>query len=56
MLTGALAAQNVLGGNHDIWNVNLERSYHEEFVVRNHPAALAVALNGSAGDADVRAG
>jgi hypothetical protein len=34
ILTGALAARNVLGGSHDIWNVNLERSYHEEFVVR----------------------
>jgi protoporphyrinogen oxidase len=45
MLTGALAARNVLGESHDIWNVNLERSYHEEFVVRSDPAVLAVALN-----------
>ena len=56
MLTGALAARNVLGGSHDIWNVNLERSYHEEFMVRGKPAALAVALNGSARNAGVRAG
>jgi protoporphyrinogen oxidase len=34
MLTGALAARNVFGGRHDTWNVNLERSYHEEFMVR----------------------
>ena len=31
MLTGVLAAQNILGENHDLWNVNTERSYHEEF-------------------------
>lgn len=31
MLTGVLAAKNVLGENHDLWNVNTERSYHEEF-------------------------
>ena len=29
MLTASLAVQNILGANHDIWNVNLERSYHE---------------------------
>jgi hypothetical protein len=56
MLTGALAARNILGGNHDIWNVNLERSYHEEFVVRSNPAVSAVALNRFARDADDRAG
>ncbi|MGB3532891.1 MAG: NAD(P)/FAD-dependent oxidoreductase [Microcoleaceae cyanobacterium] len=31
MLTGVLAAKNILGENHDLWNVNTERSYHEEF-------------------------
>jgi protoporphyrinogen oxidase len=31
MLTGILAARNVLGETHDLWNVNTERSYHEEF-------------------------
>ena len=30
MLTAMLAAQNLLGANHDVWSVNLERSYHEE--------------------------
>ena len=48
MLTGALAAQNVFGGNHDIWNVNLDRSYHEELVVRGKRAAPATALIDSA--------
>ncbi|MGB3493029.1 MAG: NAD(P)/FAD-dependent oxidoreductase [Elainellaceae cyanobacterium] len=31
MLTGLLAAQNILGEDHDLWNVNVERSYHENF-------------------------
>ncbi|MEC4986620.1 MAG: NAD(P)/FAD-dependent oxidoreductase [Oscillatoria sp. PMC 1068.18] len=31
MLTGLLAAKNILGEKHDLWNVNTERSYHEEF-------------------------
>ena len=31
MLTAMLAVQNILGEEHDLWNVNVERSYHEEF-------------------------
>lgn len=31
MLTGLLAAKNILGETHDLWNVNVERSYHEDF-------------------------
>ncbi|MFQ4146463.1 NAD(P)/FAD-dependent oxidoreductase [Chlorogloeopsis sp. ULAP02] len=31
MLTGMLAVKNILGENHDLWNVNTERSYYEEF-------------------------
>jgi protoporphyrinogen oxidase len=30
MLTGLLAARNVLGEQHDLWEVNTERSYYEE--------------------------
>jgi protoporphyrinogen oxidase len=30
MLTGLLAAENVLGADHDLWNVNTDRSYYEE--------------------------
>ena len=33
MLAAMLAARNVLGEWHDIWNVNVERSYHEDFAV-----------------------
>lgn len=31
MLTALLAAKNIVGEHHDIWNVNVERSYHENF-------------------------
>jgi protoporphyrinogen oxidase len=31
MLTGLLAAKNILGEKHDLWDVNTERSYHEDF-------------------------
>lgn len=31
MLTAMLAVKNILGEDHDLWNVNVERSYHEEF-------------------------
>lgn len=31
MLTALLAAKNILGEQHDLWNVNVERSYHENF-------------------------
>jgi hypothetical protein len=40
MLTAMMAAENVFGAEHDIWNVNLERSYHEEFV-RTDPEIAA---------------
>jgi protoporphyrinogen oxidase len=30
MLTGILAAENVMGGTHDIWEINKEPDYHEE--------------------------
>lgn len=31
MLTAMLAVKNLLGEKHDLWEVNTERSYHEEF-------------------------
>lgn len=31
MLTGFLAVRNLLGEKHDLWNVNTERSYYEDF-------------------------
>jgi protoporphyrinogen oxidase len=35
MLTGLLAVRNLLGDRHDLWNVNTERSYYEEFQTRS---------------------
>ena len=37
MLTAMLAARNLMGDTHDVWNVNVERSYHETFVVEERP-------------------
>lgn len=31
MLSALLAAKNIMGEAHDIWNINVERSYHENF-------------------------
>lgn len=33
MLSAMYAARNILGEKFDVWNVNVERSYHEEFEV-----------------------
>ena len=33
MLTGMLAVRNLSGETHDLWDVNTDRSYYEEFVV-----------------------
>jgi len=30
MMTAILAAENILGANHDVWEVNVEEEYHEE--------------------------
>ncbi|MCI0628618.1 MAG: NAD(P)/FAD-dependent oxidoreductase [Acidobacteria bacterium] len=38
MLTAMLAVRNLLGERHDVWNVNTERSYHEEIRVPPHDA------------------
>ena len=51
MLTGMLAVRNLLGEKHDLWDVNTERSYHEEFTTQRstrdsssspHPGPLAI--------------
>jgi len=34
MLTAMMAAENVLGADHDLWEVNEEPEYHEEIVFR----------------------
>ena len=30
MLTGVYAARNIAGSDYDVWNVNVEKEYHEE--------------------------
>lgn len=40
MLTGLLAAKNILGENHNLWDVNTERSYYEEFTKKDSSTAL----------------
>ena len=30
MLTALFAARNILGGNYDLWQVNVDQEYHEE--------------------------
>ena len=47
-LTAMLAVKNILGEDHDLWNVNVERSYHEDFTTeekarRDAGAATAAA-------------
>jgi protoporphyrinogen oxidase len=44
MMTGVLAARNVVGAEHDIWAVNVERDYHEQLrEPAQRPAAEAAA-------------
>lgn len=35
MLSAMLAARNILGEDHNVWGVNVERSYHEEFQIKD---------------------
>ncbi|WP_013325569.1 NAD(P)/FAD-dependent oxidoreductase [Gloeothece verrucosa] len=35
MLSALLAAENIMGANHNLWKVNTERSYHEEFMTKS---------------------
>lgn len=47
MLTGLLAAKNILGESHNLWDVNVERSYHEDFTKEQWSAVKAQADNQS---------
>jgi len=40
MLSAMLAARNILGEDHDVWGVNVERSYHEELEIRKKDKAV----------------
>jgi protoporphyrinogen oxidase len=39
MRTAMLAVENLMGGSHNLWEVNTERSYHEDFLARDGAAA-----------------
>lgn len=43
MLSAMLAARNILGERHDVWTVNVERSYHEEFELKKPGPEAALA-------------
>jgi protoporphyrinogen oxidase len=43
MLTAMLAVRNIMGEAHDLWDVNVERSYHEEFQVDRGPSETKMA-------------
>jgi GT2 family glycosyltransferase len=40
MLTALLAVRNLMGERHDLWEVNTERSYHEDFEADARPARV----------------
>lgn len=40
MLTAILAVRNIMGASHDLWEVNTERSYHEEVRVSTTSAKV----------------
>ena len=42
MLSAMYAARNIMGAKHDVWDVNVERSYHEEFEVSKDDGENAV--------------
>ena len=46
MLSAMLAAENVFGADHDVWDVNTERSYHEDFVRRGQDPESGKAVSG----------
>lgn len=47
MLTAMLAVENVLGANHDLWQVNDEQEYHEEIVDKEKQQAILQRLSQS---------
>ncbi len=47
MITGLLAAKNILGANYDLWNVNADQEYQEDYG-EDESAALGHSLAGLA--------
>ena len=48
MLTAMLAVRNLMGESHDLWKVNTERSYYEQFVARDLPPPGRTAMEPAA--------
>ena len=44
MLSAMYAARNVMGADYDIWDVNVERSYHEEFQTKPYERRSAASV------------
>jgi protoporphyrinogen oxidase len=44
MLTGLLAAKNILGEKYNLWEVNTERSYYEEFISKSNSTDNSLAI------------
>jgi protoporphyrinogen oxidase len=42
MLSALLAVENIIGAKHNLWTVNTERSYHEEFMTKAKKEAVTV--------------
>jgi len=42
MLSAMYAARNIVGAEYDVWNVNVERSYHEEFQTKPYKSPGSV--------------
>jgi protoporphyrinogen oxidase len=53
MMTGMLAAENVLGAEHDTWEVNVDAEYHEEASTDSSRRAVAGRTSGTGRDAPV---
>jgi len=47
MLTAMLAVENILGGNHNVWAVNVEADYHESGSYTRNPGSELVAMSGA---------
>jgi len=45
MLSAMLAARNIAGEKHNVWDVNVERSYHEEFQIKDEKAQISTELS-----------
>lgn len=48
MLTAILAVRNLSGGANNLWSVNVERSYHEEFTIKEKQTATPAWASGTA--------